>query len=35
MSKCKNCNDVFDLNEGGFVWDGLAFCEMCDPEGDN
>jgi hypothetical protein len=32
MNTCANCKSEFDLNEGGFIWDGLVFCELCDPE---
>jgi hypothetical protein len=32
MNKCLDCGDTFDLSEGGFIWDGDTFCELCDPE---
>jgi hypothetical protein len=32
MSVCKDCDKKFDLDEGGFLWNGLVFCEDCDPE---
>ena len=32
MSKCANCNEIINWDEGGFIWDELNFCEFCDPE---
>jgi hypothetical protein len=32
VSICAECNGEFDLEDGGFVWHGVAFCELCDPE---
>ena len=31
MSTCAQCNKEFDLDEGGFLWAGLVFCEDDDP----
>ena len=31
MSICADCNEEFNFNEGGFLWQGLAFCEDHDP----
>jgi hypothetical protein len=31
---CADCKQEFDLDEGGFLWQGLVFCEDCDPEED-
>ena len=31
---CADCKQEFDLDEGGFLWQGLMFCEDCDPEED-
>lgn len=33
-SKCSECKEVIDWDEGGFIWEGLAFCELHDPEGE-
>lgn len=33
MSICADCNNKFSLDDGGFLWQGLVFCENCDPEG--
>jgi hypothetical protein len=30
--KCQDCQALIDFDEGGFMWDGLAFCELHDPE---
>jgi hypothetical protein len=35
MNTCQNCLENFSLEIGGFIWDGLSFCEFCDPEGGN
>jgi hypothetical protein len=32
MNTCANCQSRFSLDQGGFIWDELAFCEFCDPE---
>jgi hypothetical protein len=32
MNTCQNCQTKFSLEDGGFIWDGLVFCELCDPE---
>lgn len=32
MATCANCQEQFDLDEGGFLWNSLVFCEDCDPE---
>jgi hypothetical protein len=32
-SKCQDCHTPIDWDEGGFIWDGLAFCGFHDPEG--
>ena len=32
MNTCANCKSEFDLSEGGFIWNELVFCELCDPE---
>ncbi len=32
MSICEDCKREFDLDDGGFLWQGLVFCENCDPE---
>jgi hypothetical protein len=32
MNTCRNCENKFSLEDGGFVWDGLVFCELCDPK---
>jgi hypothetical protein len=29
---CSTCHEQFDLDEGGFLWQGFVFCENCDPE---
>ena len=31
-SKCSECGEVINWDAGGFVWEGLAFCEFHDPE---
>lgn len=31
MNTCQDCQVDFDLDDGGFIWDGLVFCEDCDP----
>lgn len=31
MSICADCNQEFDLDDGGFLWDNLIFCEDHDP----
>jgi hypothetical protein len=33
LSKCSECQAVFNLEDGGFLWEGLAFCELHDPKG--
>lgn len=33
MSKCADCSGVINWDEGGFIWEGLAFCEFHDPKG--
>ena len=32
MNTCQDCKTKFDLSEGGFIWNELVFCELCDPE---
>lgn len=33
MSKCADCGSVIDWDgDGGFLWDGLSFCDAHDPE---
>jgi hypothetical protein len=32
MNLCENCRNKFTLEDAGFIWQGLAFCEFCDPE---
>jgi hypothetical protein len=33
-SVCADCKREFSFDdEGGFLWEGFAFCENCDPEG--
>jgi hypothetical protein len=29
---CADCKQEFDFDEGGFLWQGLMFCELHDPE---
>lgn len=31
MNTCEDCKQEFNLDDGGFLWDGLVFCEDCDP----
>jgi hypothetical protein len=31
MNTCQDCKTKFDLSEGGFIWNELVFCELCDP----
>lgn len=35
MSICQDCKTTFDLEDGGFIWNELAFCEQHDPEEEN
>lgn len=32
MTNCAECGCMFDLDDGGFLWYGIAFCEDCDPK---
>ena len=32
MNTCQSCSNKFSLEDGGFIWDGLVFCMLCDPE---
>ena len=32
LISCRNCKNKFSLEDGGFILDGLSFCEQCDPE---
>ena len=35
MNNCENCKAAFSLEEGGFIWDKLVFCQFCDPKEGN
>ena len=32
MSKCADCKSDIDWDSGGFIWQGLSFCELHDPQ---
>lgn len=33
MSKCTDCDTTIDWDgDGGFLWEGMAFCDQHDPE---
>lgn len=33
MSKCTDCNAQIDWDsDGGFIWEGMAFCDQHNPE---
>jgi hypothetical protein len=33
MSKCQDCSKEIDWEgDGGFLWEGLVFCEQHNPE---